>query len=154
MRQAFPESQLQAFYRNLTRTDFSNPAALVVLAGFGGQINAAATSDTATAQRDAVLKMLYVSLWTRPQDDAKNMSWVREFYSDVYADTGGVPSINAVNDGCYINYSDADMADPTINTSGVPWQTLYFKDGYPRLQRVKAQWDPNNVFHHALSIRV
>ncbi len=55
-------------------------------------------------------------------------------------------------DGCYINYVDADMADPTQNTSGVPWSTFYYKDNYPRLQRVKAAYDPRNVFRHALSI--
>ena len=30
---------------------------------------------------------------------------------------------------------------------------LYFRDGYPRLQRTKARWDPRDVFHYALSIR-
>jgi hypothetical protein len=30
--------------------------------------------------------------------------------------------------------------------------TLYCKDNYPRLQQVKARWDPRNVFHHALAI--
>ena len=38
------------------------------------------------------------------------------------------------------------------NTSGVPWQSLYFKANLPRLQAVKAAWDPHNVFHHRLSV--
>jgi aclacinomycin oxidase len=46
-----------------------------------------------------------------------------------------------------------DLADPEWNTSGVPWSTLYYKANYARLQRVKARWDPLDVFHHALSIR-
>jgi hypothetical protein len=40
------------------------------------------------------------------------------------------------------------------NTSGVPWSTLYYKHNYPRRQRVKARWDPRDVFHHALSIEL
>lgn len=46
-----------------------------------------------------------------------------------------------------------DLADPAWNTSGVPWRTLYYKDNYPRLQRVKARWDPLNVFHHPLAVQ-
>ncbi|WP_052434002.1 BBE domain-containing protein [Streptacidiphilus melanogenes] len=44
--------------------------------------------------------------------------------------------------------------DPTLNTSGVPWSTHYYGDNYPRLQRVKARWDPRDVFHHALCIEL
>jgi hypothetical protein len=153
MRKAFPESQLKAFYRHLTRSDYSNPAALVVLAGYGGKINTVAHGETATAQRSSVLKMLYVSLWTDSAQDEAHKRWVREFYSDVYAETGGVPGIEGVNDGAYINYADADLADPALNTSGTPWHRLYFKDGYSRMQRIKSRWDPRNVFSHALAVQ-
>ncbi|MEY9848856.1 FAD/FMN-containing dehydrogenase [Streptacidiphilus sp. BW17] len=54
--------------------------------------------------------------------------------------------------GTYINYPDVDLADPAFNTSGMPWSPLYYGENYPRLQRVKARWDPRNVFRHALSI--
>ncbi len=59
----------------------------------------------------------------------------------------------ATNGGAYINYPDVDLADPRWNTSGVPWHTFYYRDNYPRLQQVKARWDPADVFRHALSVR-
>jgi hypothetical protein len=37
---------------------------------------------------------------------------------------------------------------------GVPWSTLYCKANDPRPQRIKARWDPRNVFRHAMSIRM
>jgi aclacinomycin oxidase len=81
------------------------------------------------------------------------LAWLRAFYRDLFAETGGVPVPGERNDGAMINHPDADLADPKLNTSGVPWHTFYYKDNYPRLQSVKARWDPRNVFHHALSIR-
>ena len=64
-----------------------------------------------------------------------------------------MPVPGGVGDGAMINHPDVDLADPEWNTSGVPWSTLYYKDNYPRLQRVKARWDPLDVFHHALAVR-
>ncbi|MGH9718966.1 MAG: BBE domain-containing protein [Bryobacteraceae bacterium] len=82
-----------------------------------------------------------------PRDEAKNPAWVRAFYRDLFAETGDA------YDGALINHSDINLADPAGNTSGVPWSTLYYQDNYPRLQRMKSQWDPRNVFRHALSTR-
>ena len=31
-------------------------------------------------------------------------------------------------DGAFINHPDTDLADPALNTSGVPWHTLYYRD--------------------------
>jgi aclacinomycin oxidase len=53
-----------------------------------------------------------------------------------------------------INHPDVDLADPVWNTSGVRWGALYYKDNYPRLQQVKARYDPTNVFRHQLSIEL
>ncbi|MFC7898505.1 FAD-binding oxidoreductase [Streptomyces sp. NPDC057381] len=155
VRRTMPDDQIAAMYRHLTRIDYDNATALVNLISYGGRINAVAPGATAVAQRDSHLKILYVSLWTGTGDDdtARHEKWVRDCYADVYAATGGVPRPDGVNDGCYINYADADMADPGLNRSGIPWHRLYFKDNYPRLQRVKAAWDPRDVFHHALSVR-
>jgi hypothetical protein len=88
------------------------------------------------------------------EGEARSLAWVLDFYRDVFAETGGVPVPNAENDGALINHPDADIADPRWNTSGVPWHATYYKGNYARLQRVKARWDPCNVFHHALSIRL
>ncbi|MFC7310633.1 FAD-binding oxidoreductase [Streptomyces monticola] len=152
-RKAFTDAQLKALYRHLTRDDYANPYALVAMVGFGGQINAVDPAATAVAQRDSVLKLLYVSHWTDPADEPKDISWVRGIYRDVHAETGGVPRPGGVTDGCYINYPDSDLADPALNDSGVPWQQLYFKDNYGRLQQTKAEWDPRNLFTHALAIQ-
>jgi aclacinomycin oxidase len=64
-----------------------------------------------------------------------------------------VPAPGDAYAGTFINHPDVDLADLALNSSGVPWHALYFRDGYSRLKRVKARWDPRDVFHHALSIR-
>jgi len=110
------------------------------------------TSEFA-AQRESIIDMAVNAGWLAPEDEARHLGWTRAFYRDLFADTGGVPVPGPVANGTIINHPDADLADPTWNTSGVPWSTLYFKDNYPRLQRVKARWDPRDVFRHALGVR-
>jgi aclacinomycin oxidase len=151
LRRSLTDRQLAAVYRNLTNSTGGAESG-VLLVGYGGQVNATSAEATAVAQRDSVMKAVYQTVWADEADDAANLSWIRDFYRDVYADTGGVPVPNDVNDGSYINYPDTDLADLAWNTSGVPARTLYYKDNYPRLQQVKARWDPRGVFRHALSV--
>jgi aclacinomycin oxidase len=123
------------------------------LATFAGQVNTIAPDVTAYVHRDSFISTSYSVGWQRPEDEARSLEWLRKFYREVFAETGGVPVPGEVGNGATINHPDVDLADPEWNTSGVPWHTLYYKDNYPRLQRAKARWDPRNVFHHALSIR-
>ncbi|MFF7635345.1 FAD-binding oxidoreductase [Kitasatospora sp. NPDC008050] len=154
MKRGFTDNQIAAIYRNLTRTDYANSEGGLAVVSFGGRIGAVAPDATAVAQRGAILKLLYQTYWTTPADDAPNLAWLRQFYQDVYADTGGVPVPNRNTDGCYVNYADRDISDPAFNTSNVPWTTLYYKDNYPRLQQIKQQYDPRDFFRHRQSIRL
>jgi aclacinomycin oxidase len=151
LRRSLTDQQIAAVHRNLTNAT-GGPDSGMLLIGYGGQVRAVPPGATAVAQRDVVMKAVYQTTWAEEADDAANLSWVRTFYRDVYAETGGVPVPGEVNDGSYINYPDADLVDPAWNTSGVPGRTLYYKDNYPRLQRVKARWDPRGVFRHALAV--
>ncbi|NJC11463.1 FAD/FMN-containing dehydrogenase [Micromonospora profundi] len=151
LRSRFTETQVSTIYRLLTQPgDEGLLVGTVGLSTYGGKINTVPPTATATSHRDAVIGLIYLAAWTDPALDAAHDAWIRDFYHQVYADTGGVPH---PLDGAYINYPDNDLADPAVNRSGIPWSTLYYQDNYPRLQRVKAHYDPLDVFHHALAVR-
>ncbi|WP_424530126.1 BBE domain-containing protein [Sphaerisporangium viridialbum] len=152
LRKGYTDRQIAAIYRHFT-AEVYNPTQLL-LVGYGGQVNTVAPDATATAQRDSILKAAFLGAWGSPAEDDTNLSLMRQMFADVYADSGGVPGPDEYSDGAYINYPDADLADPALNTSGVPWHTLYYKDNYPRLQQVKKKYDPRNRFRHSLSIRL
>ncbi|GAA3182053.1 BBE domain-containing protein [Streptomyces ramulosus] len=148
------DDQIDAMYEHLAHTDLGNPRAMVQFSSFGGAVNSVKPGDTASVHRDSRFKLLYQTYWNDPADDDANIAWLRNFYEDVYRKTGGVPVLDDTTDGCYINYADIDLNDPQRNTSGVPWHTLYFGANYPRMQQVKAKWDPRNVFNHGQSVRL
>lgn len=152
LRKRLTDRQIAVAYDYLTRTD-CDVIGNLGLETTGGKANTVASDATAAAQRDAILRTGWTAAWVNPQDEDRSLAWLRAFYRDAFADTGGVPVPGDASDGAFINHPDVDLADPAWNTSGVPWHTLYYKENYPRLQRVKARWDPRDVFHHALSVR-
>ncbi|MCS0602256.1 FAD-binding protein [Streptomyces sp. LP11] len=154
LRRSLTGRQIDTLFTHLDSADHSSEAASVSLQSYGGRINTVPSSDTATAHRDAVVNVIFMNTWQDPKADAENIGWLRRMYRDVFATTGGVPVPGRDGaDGCYINYPDLDMADPSWNTSGVPWHHLYYKDNYARLRRIKSVWDPGQVFGHDLGVR-
>ena len=153
-RRSVPDAHVSAWYRHLAEAGRGGAGVTVLLFPYGGQVSAVPASATAAPHRDSVVKMLAQALWTGEEDDRENVEFVRRLYRDTYSATGGVPIPDATTDGCFINYPDTDLSDPVYNASGVPWHGLYYKDLYPRLQRVKAAWDPLGVFRHAQSVQL
>jgi hypothetical protein len=153
IKKRFTDRQIGVVYDYLTRTDHDVMGGMFGLATYGGRVNTVASDATASAQRGSILDTACNAGWLEQQDEAKNLKWVRDFYRELFADTGGVPVPGDAYDGALINHPDVDLADPKLNTSGVPWSTIYYQKNYARLQKVKARWDPRDVFHHALSVR-
>lgn len=154
IRKRFTDEQIGVAYDHLTRADRDVMGGMLGLATYGGRVNTVAPDATASAQRGSILDIACTTGWLDPREEAENLAWVRAFYRELFAESGGVPVPGERYDGAFINHPDTDLADPALNTSGVPWHTLYYQEGYPRLQRIKARWDSRNVFRHALSIRV
>ena len=140
----FPPQQISAIYGALTDPAYKNPQAVLQVDSYGCQINAVGPQVTAVPQRSSIMKLQYQTYWTSPAEDRVNLAWIRHFYGQVYAANWRHTIPNGVTDGCFVNYPDADLSN---------WQTLYYKQNYPALQRVKARWDPRNVFRYSQSIR-
>lgn len=128
MRKPFPDDQIEIMYEHLANPAHPNSNALIQVEPYGGQINAVDPAATAIAQRSSIMLLQYQTYWTDPADEDVNLEWIRSFYTAMYGEDGPLP--DDVMDGCFVNYCDADLND---------WPTLYYKENYPRLQRVKAR---------------
>lgn len=143
MKGVVPQSQLDTMWTWLTTTEhpnFSN--ALIQIDSYGCRINEVDSGETAVPQRSSIMKLQYQTYWTDAKDDRDNLAWIRGLYKEMYGPDGPLP--DALMDGCYVNYPDADL---------VNWPELYYGANYHRLQQVKTTWDPKNVFNHAQSVR-
>lgn len=158
MRKGFTMEDVQAIYDSLKKvpagvapSDMSQ--SLLQVDSYGGKINTISSEATAIAQRDSIFKLQYQAYWTYKKDDAAFLSWIRDFYSDVYKNTGGTPNpyLDKTDnvDGCYYNYPDSDLNDIVGREMAMK---LYFLENLERLKLVKTKWDPNNYFNNAQSI--
>ncbi len=81
------------------------------------------------------------------QDD-DHIRWLRDAYTDIYAETGGLPAAanndpdNTATDGCFVNYLDADLPAHPTTTAASWWQLYYGDTNFARLVRAKHHVDP------------
>lgn len=164
MKQAFPAGQVDTLWKWLH--DYNPPAgvdftqSLCQVDAYGGQINRVAPNATPVPQRSSIMKLQYQTYWqtsdpvgTPDPAGEPHLAWIRQFYTEMYASTGGVPAPNAVTDGCYYNYPDTDLGEFNDRERALQ---LYFKENLrstsPNLVDTKTYWDPGNFFQHAQSI--
>ena len=155
MKRGFVPAEARAIYRFYSGDSITARSSVISIDSYGGAVNRPQLADeTAIAQRSSVMKLQWQCYWFDPAEDAQHLRELDAFYTSIYtgkhvdAHHQGTPWGDAY-EGCYMNYADVDMLRYSY------WPELFYgRDGlYEYLQKVKQAYDPNNVFHHAMSIR-
>ena len=106
------------------------------LVGFfplGGAIATIDPAATAFPHRRALFDLQYQAYWWDDAAEPASIAWVRDLRAAMAPYTAGA----------YVNYVDADLPD---------WESAYYGMNLPRLKRVKAVYDPDDVFNGPQSI--
>ena len=135
---ALPPKGIDALVSAITRRQASTlGAGGILLDANGGAINRVAADATAFVHRNALFSAQYTAGWNASDPAsivAANRSWLNQTWQSMRPYATGQ---------AYQNYIDPDLAN---------WQQAYYGTNLPRLQHVKAVYDPNNFFHFAQSI--
>lgn len=105
----------------------------------GGRINDLASDATAFVHRDSRFLSVVGISWSeddlgRPDTLRAARDWQDEFYAVLSAHGGK---------GAFQNFPDAALVD---------WRERYYGANLPRLTRIKAEFDPTNLFRHGQSL--
>ena len=114
-----------------------SPNSAIVLEHFHGAATRVAPTATAYALRSRGYNLVMAGQWKDANDDAKCIAWTRNSHTALESHAGAIRYLNYINND--------ETGDATLASAYGPNLT--------RLRRVKAQYDPDNVFHHNVNIR-
>jgi FAD binding domain/Berberine and berberine like len=100
----------------------------IELAYLGGAAGRVAASETAFGDRSAPFIVNLLADWSRPEDDAVNIAWVRELFGKLRP---------AMKPGVYVNFMSGDEKDRVHEAYHERWD---------RIVAVKSHYDPKNFF--------
>lgn len=98
-----------------------------------GAVQRIAPSETAYFHREAGFNLHYKAQWDKGSEEESNIVWVEDIRRSILRWTIGD----------YVNFPDTLIPN---------WPEAYYGENLERLQRVKREYDPENVFHFPQSI--
>jgi len=131
--QAMSEEGVLALLNGLQKA----PGEIAVLCdSYGGAINKVASDATAFAHRGTTRYLIqYFMQWESAGASDANIAMMRALYAAMRPYVSGQ---------AYVNYCDLDL--------GEGYAKAYWGDNLPRLTKIKAAFDPKNIFRHAQSV--
>jgi FAD/FMN-containing dehydrogenase len=113
----------------------ANSGVALLCDAYGGKIADVAADATAFPRRKGTQFCIqYYSSWMHAADTAAHVAKVAKVYAAMRPFMPGAS---------YVNYCDLDLPN---------FANAYWGANLPRLMGVKAQYDPDNLFHHAQSV--
>jgi FAD/FMN-containing dehydrogenase len=117
--------------------DRPSERSLVVIRHTGGAIARVGAEETAFGDRSSEWMLSIDSTWDDPADDERNIAWTRDFWEDARRFSQGKT---------YFNFPGLlEEGDSAVRES--------YGANYDRLTRVKAQYDPQNLFRLNQNVR-
>ncbi len=110
-------------------TRLVSPHSAILIFPVGGAVNALPEVHSAVGNRDASAVLNIASSWEHAVDDAANIEWARNTWTDMRRFSTG---------GTYINFLTEDEGNDRTLAA--------YRSNYDRLAKLKAEWDPANLF--------
>jgi len=109
----------------------TSPESAIGMLSLGGRVAREPAESTAYPHRDAAWALNLMARWREPESEKRHVEWTRDLFDAMVPFTTG---------GVYVNFISEDEDDDRVRAA-------YGSAVYDRLAAVKAEWDPENVFH-------
>ena len=114
----------------------SSPHSAVILFQVDGALNQLEDEHSPVGNRDARYVLNIAGSWEQAGEDSANIQWAREAWNEMKSFSTG---------GTYINFLSGDEGPERTKAA--------LGKGLQRLARVKAKWDPQNIFRTNWNIK-
>jgi FAD/FMN-containing dehydrogenase len=118
-------------------TAITSPHSAVLCMHLGGAAARFPAAETAIGSRTAQYVLNMQGAWEAPAEDASHIAWARDFWAAMRSFSSG---------GTYVNFLTQDADEERVRAA-------YGPELYERLARVKAKYDPDNLFRANQNIR-
>jgi FAD/FMN-containing dehydrogenase len=109
--------------------EIASPHSAILVFPLDGALNRLAEDHSAVGNRNAGAVLNIAASWEKQADDRANIEWARKAWRDLrHFSTGGT----------YVNFLTEDEGGDRVRAA--------YGANYARLQQVKSQWDPQNLF--------
>ena len=126
-----PDEAIEIIRRFISEPPTSSVS--VFFHGLGGAVAKVPNRATAYFYRKALSNMSFFATWNMPAGAGPGIRWVEDFRKAMLPFTRGV----------YVNTPDLSIKN---------WPDAYYGGNFEQLTRVKAKYDPENVFRYPQSI--